>query len=327
MPQGAGPNRLFALYFRPMTDREFLPGERVLRNLAAKGDAGLEWLDALPPLIARLEWAWGVAVGATFPAGTEAFAAEAMLVDGTPVAIKIPVPGSTKEGREARVLEAAEGRGYAKLLRHDPASGALLLERLGPQLAQLNLTMEAQIEIICATLRNTWTMPSRDLDLLTGAQKADVLAGDIHRIRAAHPGACSDHVAAVALRFCDARRAAYDPANAVIAHGDAHAWNLLSDNKGGFKFVDPDGLFIERAHDLSISMREWSEELKPDILAEGHERCASLSRLTGVDPQAIWQWSVIERLVNGLTYIETNQPEHAAQFIDVAEIWARADGP
>jgi len=50
-----------------------------------------------------------------------------------------------------------------------------------------------------------------------------------------------------------------------------------------YKFIDPDGLFIERAHDPSISMREWSAELlAADPVASGRKRCALLSRLTGV---------------------------------------------
>jgi streptomycin 6-kinase len=51
-------------------------------------------------------------------------------------------------------------------------------------------------------------------------------------------------------------------------------------------------LFIERAHDPSISMREWSAELlAADPVASGRKRCALLSQLTGVQQSAIWQWA------------------------------------
>jgi hypothetical protein len=90
-----------------------------------------------------------------------------------------------------------------------------------------------------------------------------------------------------------------------------------------YKFVDPDGLFIERAHDLSISMREWSAELRAvDPVALARKRCALLSGLTGVPEDAIWQWAFIERLVNGLRYIEVGLEEHAAEFPAVVEAWA-----
>jgi streptomycin 6-kinase len=309
-----------------MTERHFSLGEKVLRNLEARGEAGRAWLAALPGQVVALEQAWGITVGDAFPKGTEAFAAEAVLADGTLGALKIPIPGADKGGREARVLQAAEGRGYARLLSHDPPTGALLLERLGPQLAQLGHSMEKQIAIICATLRHAWATPSRDLGLLTGAQKADLLAEDIRRIRAKHPEATSDRVAAVALHFCATRRAAFDPAHAVIAHGDAHAWNLLSDNAGGYKFVDPDGLFIEPAHDLSISLREGVRDfLAGDPVARGKACCAYISGLTGIAAEPIWQWGLVENLVNGLLYVEVGSPEHAAMFLDVAEAWAAAE--
>jgi streptomycin 6-kinase len=111
------------------------------------------------------------------------------------------------------------------------------------------------------------------------------------------------------------------------ADGDAHAWNALYDGKTrGFKFVDPDGLFVEHAHDLSISMREWSAELLAgDPVALGRQRCALLSRLTGVDAEAIWQRGFVERLANGLLYKEIGPEQNAAEFLAVAEAWADAE--
>jgi streptomycin 6-kinase len=109
-----------------------------------------------------------------------------------------------------------------------------------------------------------------------------------------------------------------------VAHGDPHAWNaLLHPKTNQYKFADPDGLFIERAHDLSISMREWSAELLAgDPVALGRKRCALLSCLTSVQPSAIWQWGYIERLVNGLRYLEVGPEENAVKFLAVVEAWA-----
>ena len=88
----------------------------------------------------------------------------------------------------------------------------------------------------------------------------------------------------------------------------------------------PDGLFIERAHDLSISMREWSAELlAADPVASGRRRCALLSHLTGVQQSAIWQWGFIERLVNGPRYIQVGPEQNAIEFIAVVEAWAQVE--
>src|SRR5579862_5297048 len=300
---------------------------KVVSNLAAIGEAGAAWLARLPAVTAELEQRWGVAIGATMANATEAYVAEAISAAGEPMVIKVPIPGVEKAPRELAVLLAARGQGYVRVLQHDPTSGVMLLEQLGPQLAQLGHGPERQAEIICATLREAWRAPPPELPLLTGAGKADALAATVRSVTRKMPAACSRHTVAVALRFAEARRAAFDPATSVLGHGAAHAWNTLADPaSGGFRFVDPEGLFIEPAHDLSILLREWSNAfLAGDPVALGRAGCQLLARLTGVDPEAIWQWGLLEDLVNGLLYLDVGLPEDAAPFLAVAEAWAATE--
>jgi streptomycin 6-kinase len=301
--------------------------EKVLSNLAAKGEAGAAWLRDLPRNVSRLEAGWCIRVGRTFGNATEAYVAEAVTSDGTEVALKIPIVGLAKADREARMLRAAGGRGYVRLLHHDIASGAMLLERLGAQLAQQGLAIEEQIKIICSTLERAWMPSLPDLSLPTGAEKANEMATYIASIWQKLGKPCSERAVDVAARFAKSRADAFDPTTAIVGHGDAHAWNTLRDpNTGHHKFVDPDGWFVERAHDLSISMREGCVDfLAGDPVALGRARCALLSRLTGVDADAIWQWGLIETLVNGLSYLEVGRAENAAPFVSVADAWAGAE--
>jgi hypothetical protein len=54
---------------------------------------------------------------------------------------------------------------------------------------------------------------------------------------------------------------------------------------------DPDGLLAEPAYDLGVLMRGWSAPLlQADPVRAGRDRCAHLSRLTGISPQPIWEW-------------------------------------
>ena len=298
--------------------------DKVLRNISAQGEAGASWLEALPSLLGRLEAEWNIRVGRLFPNATEAFVSEAVTADGQPVALKIPIAGVAKADRERTLLQAASGCGYARLLRDDANSGAMLLERLGPQLATLGFPIEDQIRIVCQTLQWAWVRLPPGVRYPTGREKASEMFFYISTVWPTLGRPCSERVVEVALRFAEARRDAFDPADSVLAHGDAHAWNTLLDpTTNQYKFVDPDGLFIERANDLSISMREWSAELLAgDPVALAWKRCALLSRLTGVPENAIWQWAFIERLVNGLRYIEVGPEENAAEFLAVVEAWA-----
>jgi streptomycin 6-kinase len=299
--------------------------DKVLRNIAAEGKAGASWLEALPSVLGRLEVEWSIKVGHLFPNATEAFVSEAVTADGQPVALKVPIPGRlAKADREKSLLQTAGGRGYVRLLRQDPHSGAMLLERLGPQLATLGLPIEKQIRIICRTLKQAWMPLPPGVSFPTGADKASEMSSYISTVWLQLGRPCSEKVVEIALRFATARRDAFEPADSILAHGDPHAWNtLLASKTDECKFTDPNGLFIERAHDLSISMREWSAELLAgDPVALGRKRCALLSHVSGTEENAIWQWGFIERLVNGLRYLEVGPEQNAMEFLAVVEAWA-----
>ena len=303
--------------------------DRVRRTALAHGKGGLEWLAGLARLVAELEREWDLSIGRTFSTGTEAFVAEAVSADGRQAVLKIAIPGLDPAARELHTLLAANGRGYVQVLQHEAARGVMLLERLGPQLHQLRLPLITQIEIICATLQDAWMQPPKGLQLVSGAEKASNLAAFIEGAWPELGKPCSERAIDKALSFADVRRQAFDPRNAVLAHGDAHAWNTLLVPGGGprrFKFVDPDGLFIERAYDLGISMREWgSEFLAGDPLELGRRRCHLLARLTGVEPEPIWQWGFIERISNGLLLKQKGLDEAADEFLTVADAWALGD--
>lgn len=301
--------------------------EIVRRKAATHGAIGLRWLRNLESLVAELERDWGLEVGSTLLGGTDAYVAEATTRDGGRAVLKLGIP-AVEEGwgftNEIRTLRAADGQGYARLLRHDEPRAAVLLERLGPKLNSLGLSVEDQLRVICTTLREAWIPAPAEVRLPTGAEKAASLAEFIGLAweDTGHP--CSKRVIHCALAFAATRAAAFDPSEAVLAHGDAHSANTLQDvGEKGFKFIDPDGLITERAYDLAIPMREWGAELLVgDALELGRRRCALLSRLTGVEPGPIWEWGFVERVSTGLLLLQVGHELLGREFLDVAEVWA-----
>jgi len=319
----------FKLMRGTMTDVALGIPDKVRRTALACGEDGLAWLVGLGPLVAELKRNWDLSIGRTFPTATEAFVAEVVTADGRQAVLKIPITGIDPSRRELHTLLAANGHSYVRVLRYDAARGAMLLERLGPQLHRLGLPLDVQIEIICTALRDAWIPLPEGLQLMSGAEKASNLASFIEIAWRELGRPCSERAVAKALSFADARSRAFDPQSAVLAHGDAHAWNTLLVPGGGprrFKLVDPDGLFIERAYDLGISMREWgSELLAGDPLQLGHRRCRQLARLTGVEPEPIWQWGFIERLSNGLLLKQKGLDRGANESLTLVDAWALDD--
>lgn len=292
----------------------------------AHGEQGKQWLVSLDERVRQLTAQWDLAVGPVLSGGSESLVAHVHVGEGRAAVLKIGLPGSADLATEAKVFRLAAGRGYAELLAYDPAHNALLLERLGPALRDTVSAVDDQIQELCRTLQDAWLPLAEPHDLMTGAEKAQWLAAFILEKWQGLGKPCAKPLIDQSLAFCEERAAAHNPANAVLVHGDAHANNALlvtgaqTDGALRCKFVDPDGLFAEKACDLAVPMRDWSTELLAgDTLRLAHERCVRLAALTGVDERAIWQWGLMERVSTGLHLMEIGMKTEALATLAVAE--------
>jgi streptomycin 6-kinase len=298
----------------------------VRMRAASLGEQGAQWIATLDERVQSLVAQWDLQLGEVLSGGSESLVAHALLRDGRAAILKIGLPGSADLAGEAKVYALAAGRGYAELLAHDPAHNAILLERLGPSLRATIGDVDTQIQALCHTLQDAWIPLETPHGLMTGAQKAQWLTTFIQERWALLGQPCAKATVDRALEFAEERVAAYSPAHAVLVHGDAHADNALlvdgaqADGPPRCKFVDPDGLFAEKACDLAAIMRDWSEDLLAgDTLRRSRERCELLATLTEVDAHAIWQWGFIERVSTGLVLLEIGLKREGAETLAVAD--------
>jgi streptomycin 6-kinase len=289
----------------------------------ARAAGAAHWLDALPGLVADLERDWSIRVGRPYPGPTEAYVARAALEDGTRAVLKlmIPRPGD-HAAREITVLRLTNGEGCARLLRADPARGALLLERLGRPLHQLSIPLRQRHEILVSAAEKIWR-PAAGAGLPTGADTARGLAGSIPAAWEQTGRPCTERAVVHALACAARRAAAHDDERAVLVHGDVHQWNALQ-SAGGFKLVDPDGLLAEAEYDLGILMREDPVELMRDDPAD---RACWLARRCRLDSKAIWEWGVAERVSTGLLLTRIGLQPVGRQMLAAADHIARREGP
>jgi streptomycin 6-kinase len=242
---------------------------------------------------------------------------------GRACVLKVAMPLETDDGdefgRSVLVHQLADGRGCAELFDHDLAAPAMLLERLGPNLAELGLPLGQLLEAVATTLRQFWRPVAADCGLPTGADKAVWLAAYITTSWQELGRPCGREVIDRALAYCDERAAAFVPSTAVLVHGDAHGWNTLDAGGGVFKLVDPEGLLSERAHDLAVPMREYNEPLLAgDTRRLVRERADLLASWCEVDPEPVWQWGFIERVSTGLANVRDFAGDGGKAFLEVA---------
>jgi streptomycin 6-kinase len=294
----------------------------VRQRATSNGSAGRRWLARLPDVLAELSGRWGLVLGSAFAGGTAGYVAAATDTLGRPCVLKVAMPLDLYDHetflRSVRAHQLAAGRGCAELLAHDASTHAMLLERLGPNLAELGLAVPAILEAITATLRSFWRPVSVDAGLPTGADQARWLSRFITATwdQLGRPGdrAVIDH----ALLLCDRRAMAFDPGHAVLVHGDAHGWNTLVAGEG-YKFVDAEGLCSEREHDLGIAMREYNEPLmRGDTPHLVRGRAELLAERCDVDPQVVWEWGFIERVSTGLANLRDFDNDDGTMFLEVA---------
>ena len=295
----------------------------VRQRARSGGPTGERWLRELPATVADLARRWRLHVGSTYRGGTAGYVVAAHDALGRDCVLKVAMPLQPDElaafDHSVLVHRLADGRGCAALFEFDRTVPAMLLERLGPNLDELRLPTDELLETVAATLRSFWRPIDADVDLPTGAQKAASLATTIVSDWELLGRPCDRHVIDRAVGYCDERAAAFDPDRAVLVHGDAHGWNTVAAGGGRFKFVDPEGLRSDRAHDLGVPMREYNEPLLAgDTTRLTRQRSEQLAAWCDVDPEAVWQWGFIERVSTGLCNLRDFDGDDGLTFLEVA---------
>jgi streptomycin 6-kinase len=295
----------------------------VRQRAVSNGVAGRRWLDDLPLVVSDLAERWGLEIGGSFQGGTAAFVTAATDGSGQACVLKVAMPLEIDPPESFRrsvlVHQLAGGRGCAELLRYDESTPAMLLERLGANLDDLGMSIPQILETVATTLRSFWQPLAQDCGLPTGAEKAAWLADYITTSWDQLGRPCRPQVIERAVTYCDERALAFDSSQAVLVHGDAHGWNTLDAGAGTFKFVDPEGLRSERAHDLSVPMREYNLPLLAgDTSRLVRKRAELLASWCDVDPESVWQWGFIERVSTGLANVREFEGDEGLEFLEVA---------
>ncbi|GAA0530059.1 hypothetical protein GCM10010172_08470 [Paractinoplanes ferrugineus] len=191
------------------------------------------WLENLPRLVGDLCAEWGLRPGGAFGDATEAYVMEVTRSDGTPAVLKLMLPRGRAATHEITVLQLAAGAGCARLLDCDESRGALLLERLGPAMSELDLPQPHRLAILTDLASALWRPVTPDesapgiADLPSGRSKALHLARDIPAKWSELGEPCTRRAVDQAVAAARNRARAWDPGRAVLAHGDVHQWNAL----------------------------------------------------------------------------------------------------
>ena len=268
----------------------------------ALGEVGRAWHAGLPAVLDDLTRRWSVNVlGRPLPGGSASYVVEARTDLGEPAVLKVALadPGFAAE---ADLLRAADGRGYARLLEHDPVHQALLLERLGPGLGVSGLGAEEQLDVLARTLVTAWRPPDRlplDTALSWPARSRPAVIWPARRVRRpwTSPWRTPRNWAAPTRRtWCSS--------TGTRTRGTCSASGSPRPGaKSGWCFVDPEPCVTDRAYDLGVAVRHFSATLLAEPAAASARLwswCRRVAAPSGADPARVWAWGFLERVSTGL---------------------------
>jgi streptomycin 6-kinase len=250
---------------------------------------GAEWLARLPRLAAECAEQWELRLGAPFEPGLISLVLPAERADGTRAVLKLNFPDPESE-HEAAALAHWNGVGAVRLLEHDAASHALLVERCEPGTELWAVADEDEANRMAASiLRRLWRPPD-DAGYRTLAGEAQRWAAELPTRRLERR--LVDEAVAWISELVPTQP------ELVVAHQDFHGANVLRATREPWLAIDPKPMLAERAFDTASLLRDRRPELARDPHPERRlrRRLDLLSAELGLDRERMRGWAVVHAL-------------------------------
>ncbi|MEQ7009037.1 aminoglycoside phosphotransferase family protein [Actinopolymorpha sp. B17G11] len=285
------------------------------------GQGSREWLADLPEVCRRLGDEWSLDLGSPF-VGCHVSLVITASRGPRRLVLKVPMPSTVELGTlpagaraaEADALREWAGDGAVELVEHDPATGAMLIERC---------------------------VPGASLDHLDNHDDADRVAAEIlGRLHRTGPhGPQFDRLADRAIQLAHALPARYEMAGApfeqwlldtavellghlcqsgpseVLLHGDFHLENILSAGREQWLAIDPLPMVGDRAYDAVQYLLFRMGDLA-DPTTEWTPAIAQFCARLDLDPERVKAWTFARLVSDALA-------EYAQGLTTLAELESR----
>lgn len=268
------------------------------RIAAVYGRDGEDWLESLPSLLNEASQKWSLTLHQPFDDMAYHYVTPATRADGREVVLKVGVPNRELID-EINALRSYNGIGAVNLLEADPELGTMLLERLVPGNAVINLrddelATQVAIEVIVELHKAEAASP----DFPTVADWAEGFT----RLRNNFDGGTgpfpSQLVEMAEGIWQDLQPGMDGP---VLLHGDLHHWNILSATRAPWLAIDPQGVVGEKAYETGA----WIRNPFPELLEWSNPKDVIIRRIDqfalglGIDRERIHDWAVFQAVLAG----------------------------
>ncbi|MEU8838742.1 aminoglycoside phosphotransferase family protein [Streptomyces roseus] len=295
----------------------FEPPQRLVRALGETPDSAqnADWLGQLPRLAEEALARRGVrAQRVQAPGGRSSLVLLVHYADGTPAALKL-APPRARPDRELAALAHWGGFGSVRVLdtRHHEEDGALLLERLHPEVSLRSLPQAKALLEACGTLRRLWVAPPAGHPFETVAQRT---GREAELLRKAPPEVAALASAALAVR---AELTAL-PGEELLLHGNFRQGKVLAGERAPWLTVGPDPMVGERAYDLARLVRDRLEDQVASSAgaAGARRRVNKLADSLEVDRERLRGWTLFRAVESGNRALAAGRRREAELLLEFA---------
>ena len=244
------------------------------------------WVGSLPAVVARLERAWSVTVGAPFqPGGQTAWVAPARTVNGDAVVLKVawrhPEADHEPEG-----LHVWDGDGAVRLYASDHFDDtiALLVERCVPGTPLTSRAEADQDTVIASLLHRLWRDPPSGHRFRPLQQMCDAWADAFEQKTATRPVDLDPGLARAGIALFRTLPATAE--RRVLLCTDLHAGNVLAATRDPWMMIDPQPYVGDPHYDVTQHLLNCDQRLH----ADPHGLARRMADLAGLDPDRVRLW-------------------------------------
>ncbi|MFI0167242.1 aminoglycoside phosphotransferase family protein [Streptomyces sp. NPDC017095] len=292
------------------------PPPRLVRALDETAPAGDGWLAGLPAAAGEAVARRGLTVERVqVPGGRSSLVVLVRRPDGDPAVLKLAPPRARPESERA-ALSHWSGRGAVRLLEPAAQDGALLLERLHPDVSVRSLPEAKALLEAAGTLRRLWVEPPAGQVFETVAERTGRQAAAMRASADADPDVAPLVGAALAAReeLLDA------PPAPLLLHGTFRQSKVLSGERMPWLAVGPDPVVGESAFDLARLVRDRVEDLiaQASGAATTRRRIKRLAESLEVDQERLRGWTLFRAVESGVRALRVGRPKDAELLLEFA---------
>ncbi|WP_306191571.1 MULTISPECIES: aminoglycoside phosphotransferase family protein [unclassified Streptomyces] len=297
----------------------FEPPQRLVRALGETAPDGDDWLEKLPEFAGQAVAAGELtAERVQVPGGRSSLVVLVRRADGTPAVLKLAPPRARPESERAALAHWA-GRGAVQLLAADLGEGALLLERLHPDVSVRSLPEARALLEAAGTLRRLWVEPPEG-ELAHPFETVEERTG--RQAGAMRTSARTDDEVAPLVDAALAARGELlaAPPERLLLHGTFRQSKVLAGDRMPWLAVGPDPVVGETAFDLARLVRDRVEDLiaSPSGPATTRRRIKRLAESLEVDQDRLRGWTLFRAVESGVRARRVGRRKDAELLLEFA---------